>query len=177
MQVFPWISGAVLVVGAVFSYPGRDYVLIGLMLFLPFFDRGWKTPSLPRSRSHRLIWAGLLIAGIALLVWQPSKMSFALSTLLTAALPEEWFFRAYFMTQIGQGWHANLVASLLFSLLHGLTHNWYTALLVLMPSLFYGWLYQRTQDLPLLVLMHALSNLVYVLFLAGFVATWAPDLR
>jgi membrane protease YdiL (CAAX protease family) len=177
MQVFPWISGAVLVVGAVFSYPGRDYVLIGLMLFLPFFDRGWKIPSLLRSRSHHLIWAVLLIAGIALLLWQPLKTSFALSTLLTAALPEEWFFRAYFMTQIGQGWHANLVASLLFSLLHGLTHNWYTALLVLMPSLFYGWLYQRTQDLPLLVLVHALSNLVYVLFLAGFVATWAPDLR
>ncbi|MCR4347295.1 MAG: CPBP family glutamic-type intramembrane protease [Sulfuricaulis sp.] len=164
-------------VGAVFSYPGRDYVLVGLMLFLPFFDRGWKIPALPRSRSHRLIWAGLLIAGMALLLWQPSKMSFAFSALLTAALPEEWFFRAYFMTQIGQGWHANLVASVLFSLLHGLTHNWYTALLVLVPSLFYGWLYQRTRDLPLLVLAHALSNLVYVMFLAGFVATWVPDLR
>jgi len=29
----------------------------------------------------------------------------------------------------------------------------------------------------LLVLVHALSNLVYVLFLAGFVTTWAPVLR
>ncbi len=52
-----------------------------------------------------------------------------------------------------------------------------TALLVFLPSLFYGWLYQRTRDLPLLVLVHALSNLVYVMFLAGYVATWAPDLR
>ena len=40
-----------------------------------------------------------------------------------------------------------------------------------------GWLYQRTRDLPLLVLVHALSNLIYTLFWADFVATWVPDLR
>lgn len=33
------------------------------------------------------------------------------------------------------------------------------------PSLVYGCLYQRTRDLPLLVLLHALSNLVFVMFL------------
>jgi len=37
-----WISGAVLAGCAVFSFPGRDYVLIGLMLFLPLLDRGWR---------------------------------------------------------------------------------------------------------------------------------------
>jgi len=55
--------------------------------------------------------------------------------------------------------------------------DWTVAVLVFVPSLFYGWLYQRTRDLPLLVLVHALSNLTYTLFLAGFVATWVPDLR
>lgn len=147
------------------------------MLFLPLLDRGWRIPTLPRGRTHYLVWAGLLIAGIALLVWRPSEIPFALSTLLMAALPEEWFFRAYFMTRMGRGFHSNVISSVLFSLLHGLTRGWATAVLVFAPSLFYGWLYQRTRDLPLLVLLHALSNIIYTLFLAGFVATWASDLR
>jgi membrane protease YdiL (CAAX protease family) len=147
------------------------------MLFLPLLDRNWHLPALSRSRSYYLAWAGLLIAGIALLSWRPSEIPFAISTLLIAALPEEWFFRAYFMTRLGKGIRANVIASALFSLMHGLTQGWAAAFLVFVPSLFYGWLYQRTRDLPLLVLVHALSNLVYAMFLAGFVATWAPDLR
>jgi membrane protease YdiL (CAAX protease family) len=177
MRYLPWLCGAVLAGGAVFSYPGRDYVLIGLMLFLPLLDRGRRVPALPRSRSRHLIWAGLLISGVALLIWRPSETPFALSALLMAALPEEWFFRAYFMTRLSQGSRANVITSLLFSLMHGLTRGWTAAALVFLPSLFYGWLYQRTRDLPSLVLVHALSNLIYVLFLADLVATWAPDLR
>ena len=165
-----WISGAVLAGCAVFSFPGRDYVLIGLMLFLPLLDRGWRVPNLPRPRSHHLIWAGLLISGIALLVWRPAEMPFALATLLMAAIPEEWFFRAYFMSRLGKGIRANAIASVLFCLMHGLTRGWMAAVLVFVPSLFYGWLYQRTRDLPLLVLVHALSNLVFVMFFAHFLA-------
>jgi len=41
-RYFPWISGAVLAGGAVLFYPGRDYVLIGLTLFLPLLDRSWR---------------------------------------------------------------------------------------------------------------------------------------
>jgi membrane protease YdiL (CAAX protease family) len=175
--LFPWISSAALAGGAVFSWPGRDYVLVGLMLFLPLLDRGWRLPALPRSRSRYMVWAGLVIAGVALLAWRPSETPFALVMLLMAAIPEEWFFRAYFMTRLGRGIRANVVTSLLFSLVHGLARDWTTALLVFMPSLFYGWLYLRTRDLPLLVLVHALSNIIYALFLAGYVATWLPDLR
>jgi membrane protease YdiL (CAAX protease family) len=177
MRHIPWIGGVVLAGSAAFSYPGRDYVLIGLMLFLPLLDRDWRIPSLSRSRSRHLIWAGLLISGIALLVWRPSETPFAVATLLMAAIPEEWFFRAYFMARVGNGWRANLIASLLFSLLHGLTQGWPAAIRVFAPSLFFGWLYQHTRDLPLLVLVHALSNLIYALFLAGLMATWFPDLR
>ncbi len=147
------------------------------MLFLPLLDRGWRIPALPRSRSHHLVWAGLFVSGIALLVWRPSVAPFAAATLLMAAFPEELFFRAYFMTRLGKGLRSNIIASLLFCLMHGLTRGWTAAALVFVPSLFFGWLYQRTQDLPLLVLVHALSNIVHALFLAGFVATWAPDLR
>lgn len=147
------------------------------MLFLPLLDRHWRVPALPRSRWRYLIWAALLVIGLALLAWWPSAAPFTLATLLTAAIPEEWFFRAYFMTRLGQGNRANVITSMLFSLMHGLTRGWAAAALVFLPSLFYGWLYQRTRDLPLLVLAHTLSNLIYVLFLAGYVATWAPDLR
>lgn len=168
--LLPWVSCAVLAGSAVFSYPGRDYVLTGLMLFLPLLDRGWRVPALPRSRSHYLAWTGLLIAGVALLGWRPSEMQFALATFLLAALPEEWYFRAYFMTRLGRNWRANLAASLLFSLLHGLTHGWPAAIRVFLPSLFFGWLYQRTGDLILLVLVHALSNLLFVMFLADYLA-------
>ena len=138
------------------------------MLFLPLLDRGWRLPALSRSRSHHMAWAGLLIAGIALLAWRPGEMPFALAMLLMAAIPEEWFFRAYFMTRLGKGWRANLMASLLFSLLHGFTQGWPAALRVFVPSLFFGWLYQRTGDLPLLILVHALSNIVFVMFLSGY---------
>ncbi len=124
-----------------------------------------------------MIWAGLLISGIAILVWRPSEAPFALSTLMTAALPEEWFFRAYFMIRLGDGILANTWASVLFALIHGLARDWTTAILVFAPSLLYGWLYQRTRDLPLLILAHALSNLVYALFLADFMATWMVHLR
>jgi uncharacterized protein len=103
---------------------------------------------------------------------QPQHLATAVSALLIAALPEEWFFRAYFMARLETQQRfnpvsANLTASLLFSLIHGLSHDWMTALLVFVPSLFYGWLYQRTHNLPLVVLAHALSNLVFAMFLAA----------
>jgi len=173
----PWISGGVLAGAAFFSYPGRDYVLIGLMLFLPLLDRGWKIPAVPRSYGHYSSWAGLLISGIVLLAWRPSEIPFAISTLLMAAIPEEWFFRAYFMIRLDGGRRANVIASVLFSLLHGLTWSWTAAVAVFLPSLFYGWLYQRTRDLPLLVLVHSLSNLAYFLFLADRMATEMSVLR
>ncbi|MHB8743222.1 MAG: CPBP family glutamic-type intramembrane protease [Sulfuricaulis sp.] len=147
------------------------------MLFLPLWDRYWRIPALPISWLHIRVWVALLISGIALLTWRPAETPFALATLVTAALPEEWFFRAYFMTRLGNGVRANVGASLLFSLLHGLTRGWVTAGLVFAPSLFYGWVYQRTRDLPLLILIHALSNLLYAAFIAQFLATFIINLR
>jgi membrane protease YdiL (CAAX protease family) len=164
-KYFPWLSGGALVGAAAVSYPGQAYLLTGLLLFLPLADRSWQPPDVPRTIPNYTSWAALSFAISVLLVWKNSYIGFAANTLLFAALPEEWFFRAYFMDRIGKGWRSNLVASLLFSFLHGLTRGWATGLLVLAPSLLYGWLYQRTRDLPLLVLLHALSNLIFVLFL------------
>jgi membrane protease YdiL (CAAX protease family) len=150
---------------ATFDYQGRAYALVGLMLFLPLWDRDWHPPHIPRSKLNYLAWSVVLTGCIALLAWQPRYLDFAMSTLLLAALPEEWFFRAYFMAHVGSTTCANVVASLLFSMMHGLTRDWTTALLVFVPSLLYGWLYQRTRDFPLLVLVHTLSNLIFAMFL------------
>jgi membrane protease YdiL (CAAX protease family) len=142
-----------------------------LLLFLPLLDRHWTLPVLSRSRKNHLAWTGLLAAAAALLAWQPRHAEFALTTLLMAALPEEWFFRVYFMGRLGLDRRANLASSMLFSLMHGLTWGWVTALLVFVPSLFYGWLYLKTRDLILIVLAHALSNLLYVMFLSRYLTT------
>ena len=146
------------------------------MLFLPLFDRTWLVPRLPHTPFHYLAWGALLLLMAGLLAWKPSFAAFALAAILTSALPEEWYFRAFFMGRLGAGWRANAMASLLFSLLHGLTRDWATALLVFVPSLFYGWLYQRSRDLPLLVLAHTMSNLVFVLFLVQPMTTWLGNL-
>ncbi len=135
------------------------------MLFLPLLDRYWQIPVMPRRVSSYSAWAATAALIVGLVIWRPQYSGYTASTLLLAALPEEWFFRAYFMERLGRGWRANLITSLLFAVLHGLARGWLTGLLVALPSLFYGWLYQRTRDLPLLVLLHGLSNLVFMLFL------------
>ncbi len=142
------------------------------MFFLPLLDREWRLPGLPRTQPHVIAWLLLLAMLAAPVAWTPHYPELVLTGLLFTALPEEWFFRAYFMERIGTGWRANLITSALFSLMHGLTRDWTTALLVFLPSLFYGWLYQRTRDLPLLVLVHALSNVMFSLFLTQYVAAF-----
>lgn len=134
------------------------------MLFLPLSDRRWALPVVRPEPRLIIAWICLVTAVAGILLWQPARLNYVLATLLLAALPEEWFFRAYFMTRLGAGWQANLITSLLFSAVHGFSRHWTIAALVFLPSLFYGWLYQRTRDLPLLVLVHGLSNLLYVLF-------------
>jgi membrane protease YdiL (CAAX protease family) len=169
-----WLNGAALAGSAVFfgRHPDYGFAAVAMMLFLPLLDEGWRTPVLPRRPRQFGVSAALLAAGIALLVWRPELAGFAASTLFFAALPEEWFFRAYFMTRIGDGLRSNLIASLLFALMHGLTRDWATAALVFVPSLFYGWLYQRTRDIVLVVLVHALSNLFYAAFIARIMPEW-----
>ena len=159
-----WIGAGLLVSGAAFlSDPPRGVALIGLMLFYPLFDRTWNPPAWPRGRIQRgaTLVVGLVI--VVLLAWQPHSLTKFIVTLLWAALPEEWFFRGYFQSRLGGGWRANLITSSLFALLHAITRGGVTALLVFVPSIIYGWLYQRTRNLPLVILVHALSNLVYLL--------------
>ena len=174
----PWLSGALLAGCAVFVFDGRAFLLTALMLFLPLLDRRW---SMPAWRCSRAMLAGqllCLLAGGLVLFLHPEIRALAISTLLLAALPEEWFFRAYFMYRLEQSGlrpvHANLGASLLFALLHVPLQGVF-GLSVFFPSLFFGWIYQRSRDLLLVILLHALSNLVFFAWLKPLVFAGGTD--
>ena len=138
------------------------------MLFLPLLDRSWHLPKPLTQRRYLLISLALIVAALAMLAWWPSLHSYAITTLLLAALPEEWFFRGYFMTRLGGDTRANLISSIFFSLMHGLTRGWLIAPQVFLPSLLFGWVFQRSRDLPLVILLHAFSNLMYAIVVAQF---------
>lgn len=172
-RLTPWVGGALLAACAiVVPESQRSVVLVTVMLFCPLFDRQWRLPAMPSERWHKWSWLAVLTLTVALLAWRPAALQLFIASLLLAALPEEWFFRAYFMVRLGTGWRANLFVSVVFAALHGLTHDWMTAALVFLPSLAYGWLYQRTRDLTLVVLMHALSNLIYMLGFGVWLHVW-----
>ncbi len=162
----PWIGGALLAGCAVAApEPQRSILLVAVMLFYPLIDRQWRPPTMLSAPWHKYKWGfyAALALVCALFILRISALRLFIPTFLLTALPEEWFFRGYFMARLGMGWRANLFASLLFATLHGLTHGWITTALVFLPSLAYGWLYQRTRDLSLVVLTHAVSNLIYML--------------
>ena len=106
----------------------------------------------------------LVFAGIS-----PEFPGNALSILLVAAVPEEWFFRYYFQGKLGNDVNAVIISSGLFSCSHALSLTWDAGLMVLPASLFFGYLYLKTGDLVLVVLLHALSDLwiAWVLRLPG----------
>ena len=167
--LIPWLWGAVLTGCALFvTGASRDYLLVAVMLFGPLCDPYWSPPSL-RNHGAPLGWAlALALSGIAIVAIPGTNADFAISSVFTVALPEEWFFRGYFMERIGKGWMANVVASVMFATLHGITRGPDFALKVFGPSLAFGWIYQRTRYLPLVIMVHGFSNLVYHVYLARF---------
>ncbi len=159
-RVTPWIAVALLAAVAATPWRGQANLLLALLLLLPLADRRWKPPPLPRRMGQFVVWGALAAAITVVALLVPDQRAYAVETLVFAALPEEWFFRGYLLERLGRNWRANLIASAIFALLHGLSRNWTNAALVFAPSLFFGWLYLRRRDLPLVVLAHALGNLL-----------------
>jgi membrane protease YdiL (CAAX protease family) len=161
-------DGAALLVCAVFDSIWRDTLLVAFMLFLPMLDRHWAFAKAVSYRQRRMLLATLIVSMFFILIAHPNALNFILFTLLLVALPEEWFFRAYFMQRVesvtGNQWWANVMTSVLFALLHVPTQGWY-GLSVFIPSMILGWFYQQHRDLVVVVLLHTLSNLVYLLYL------------
>ena len=155
-------------------------------------DRHWRLPfsrmlreqtSAPgergaRNRSQLVLWLLLTFLTLALIMFNPQHANTALIILLLTALPEEWFFRAYVQTRTERliidnttnisphkiMWLANITTSGFFALTHLPTQG-VAGLWVLLPSLLFGWLYQAYRDLPLVILLHTLSNLFFIIYL------------
>lgn len=167
MHFMPIISCCLLLLLVLLSkITGIDYLYIGL-LFLPFIDAQWTSPPLKIKTKQDIIYIlACLLSITALLILQPQQLSYFVSMLLLTALPEEWFFRAYLLNRIGtRGWRSNLITSLVFTTLHLVSNLNLYALLVIFPSLVFGWVFQKTRNIYLLILLHALSNLVFVIYM------------
>ncbi len=61
-------------------------------------------------------------------------------------------------------YQANVVTSLFFALLHLPTQGVF-GLSVFIPSLIYGYIYQRSRDIVLVVLLPAISNIVFFVYI------------
>lgn len=162
------INGAALLVCAVFNFTWRDTFLVALMLFLPFIDQSWSVPNSKPYKYRSILRLFLIGVACLILILIPNKLNFILSTILLVALPEEWFFRAYFMQRVGSThgylWESNIVTSVLFAVLHVPTQGW-IGLSVFFPSLVLGCLYQQHRDIVVVILLHSLLNIFYILFL------------
>lgn len=167
------VAYSVVLLAVIFSTGYRwQYLLVAsLMLLFPLLDKKWRRPEENFNTVVRVAFAVTVIVAMVILILKPDLYEFALMTLLFAAIPEEWFFRAYVMKRAvmqraGFGIRANLISSLLFSLLHAASWGWQAGLLVFVPSLIFGLIYQKTRSLLLVIAIHAVSNLVYVAYLS-----------
>lgn len=85
-------------------------------------------------------------------------------------LLEEWLFRGMLLRELDQrflkwrGWRTNLAVSILFGLAHAVAWPISHAAAVVLPSLLFGWLWQRYQRLWLCVAVHAACNVVPLIF-------------
>ncbi|MCS7034569.1 MAG: CPBP family intramembrane metalloprotease [Phycisphaerae bacterium] len=98
------------------------------------------------------------------------RMALALAAIVAAPLFEELFFRGGLQTLLsrllrahesaGRAWLAIIVTSVPFALIHSL----WMAPVIFLLSLCFGYVYQRTANLPAVILMHAIFNATNTLY-------------
>jgi len=139
-----------------------------LLLGLPFLDSNWKFPISNIVRPELKIRSVLLLIVLLIVSLGSQQRNVLLISILFVALPEEWFFRAYYLDRLSVCFNnallANVITSMVFAVLHLPMHG-VLGLLVFFPSILFGWLYQKYNDLILVIFIHALFNLVYLIYL------------
>lgn len=153
------LSGAFFLSGVV-----QTVVLVVLMCFAPLFDRRW-APGCLFNKRFLVSYILLGLAGIILLILSPVSKTTFVHQLFFVSLPEELFFRVYLLQVLGMSVRANLLSSAIFSVLHALTRGWEIGLQVFIPSLLFGAVYMRWKDATSVVLLHLLSNLLFIAIL------------
>lgn len=157
----------ILVIVFVLKVP-LEYVvyLYAVFLVAPLFDPYWKFPDFSRIHNITPYIFALSIVSISIILFNdPGQSEYFLYMLVFTALPEEWFFRGYLLRRIERGIYGNIIVSVGFTVLHLVSQNYMVALMVFFPSLFYGWIYQKTGSLITVIMLHALSNLIFIVYL------------
>ena len=166
-------NGAILLGCAIFFSKDSHTIITALLLVLPFLDANWRshvfaTKIFDNTRFYAPL-AFLVMCYLVLFIIQ-SDMDYvtaAISVIVLIALPEEWFFRYYYLQQLKIGgrraWVGNVACSLLFTVVH-IPAQGLAGLAVFVPSLIFGYAYQRTRSLIIVVLLHGLANLLYVTY-------------
>lgn len=167
--LLPWVLFITVAFMALFTLSARDWFLPVLFLLLPFVDSRWRLPATRISKRALVSWSALISIIFFLLYKKPELVNLFVVMTLLAALPEEWFFRSYLQKRLGNNITAVIVVSVLFALMHFITHDSAVVWLVFFPSIFFGWLYKKSDDLLLIVLIHALSNLIYYIYLQTYI--------
>ena len=162
----------VTVLVAMLAPQSRDWLLPILFLTLPFFDFLWHLPRNTFEKKFLIYWAVIAVVISVLLFQNMEVIDLFIMMVLVAALPEEWFFRVYLQKRLGNSVAAVLVVSLMFSLMHFITRGGIVAWLVFIPSVIFGWVYKSTGNLILVVILHALSNLVYYIYLEAHIVKY-----
>ena len=101
--------------------------------------------------------------------------------LLVVALPEEFFFRGYFQSQLkkffkprwnilgvslGWGW---IMTALIFAFAHSVIHVRWWHFSIFFPALLFGYLKERTGSITAPVLFHAFSNCFTVWYMHSYI--------
>lgn len=159
--LLPCILFAATISVAMFALQSRDWLLPVLFLLLPFIDTQWRIPRISLGKQQQVSWIIITMVIIILLQQNAQLIDLFTVMLLVAALPEEWFFRAYLQKQLGNNITAIISVSIIFTLMHFITSNSFYSLLVFIPSVIFGITYKKTDDIILLVMLHALSNLLF----------------
>lgn len=149
---------------------------MALMLFLPLIDRHWQYPNFNLSVKNKVLWLSFFICILLMSLSFQQLRLFIIISLFTA-LPEEWFFRAYMLTQFEQfEWckclnkkllFVNIVTSIIFVLFH-FPMQGLNAIYVFFPSMVFGWIYQQYRNILLVILLHSISNFIFILYIRDF---------
>ena len=158
---------------AIFFSKDNNTVITALLLVLPFLDANWRSHVFDRKVFKNIKFYApvtlLVICYLVLFVIQADLdyVTTAISVIFLIALPEEWFFRYYYLQQLEIGgrraWVNNIICSLLFTAAHIPTQG-LAGMAVFFPSLVFGYVYQRSRSLIIIVLLHGLANLLYVTY-------------
>lgn len=139
------------------------------LLGLPLLDSRFIESTLPpNTQAFIQSVAVLLVFTVVLFFVSTDTLQYFLVMTAFTALPEEWFFRGYLLRKLGLNLRANVIVSIGFSILHIIVQGSLIGALTFIPSLVFGWVFIKYKSLAFVILLHALSNFIYIKYVKDF---------